>query len=282
MKRWIALLLALVMALSLTACGVLSSQADDALGDYSNVVLTTEEFDPLTVDNFTAEAEKIAENMRDHGFEGEITGIKPTLLCINAFDFSEEDGAAIFDLANEARLISFSPSSAHRESSYFLDYSVYDRNVLYCLSYEKGNSYYIDFAQFTYNKKDRALVKYLDELNKTLTELYAADDIQQMEAIFAFLADFIHDKVPVTVDGESMYLSDFSPTAIVLISDLLLYSGTIVLRSDTDSKVMIRFNKEMNDAILPVLNASLDKIYEKLEPLYSEYEAQRSFYFGSY
>ena len=29
-------------------------------------------------------------------------------------------------------------------------------------------------------------------------------------------------------------------------------------------------------------NASLDKIYEKLEPLYSEYEAQRSFYFGSY
>lgn len=103
-----------------------------------------------------------------------------------------------------------------------------------------------------------------------------------MEAIFAFLAGFIHDKVPVTVDGESMYLSDFSPTVIVLISDLLNYPGTIVLRSDTDSKVMIRFEKEMDDAILPVLNASLDKIYEKLEPLYSEYEAQRSFYFGSY
>ncbi len=244
--------------------------------------MATEKFDPLTVDNFNTEAEKIAENMRDHGFEGEITGIKPTLLCINAFDFSEKDGAAIFDLANETRLISFSPPVVNRDAGYFLYNFIFDHNVLYCLSYEKGNSYYIDFAQFTYNKKDRALVKYLDELNKTLTELYAAEDIQQMEAIFAFLANFIHDKVPVTVDGESMYLSDFSPTAIVLIGDLLLYPGTIVLRSDTDSKVMIRFNKEMDDAILPVLNASLDKIYEKLEPLYSEYEAQRSFYFGSY
>lgn len=267
--RTIAILLAATATVTTTGCRASDPQTDDILTDYSTIELTTEEFEPLSADNFDSEAENIRKNMMSQGFEGKIAGIKPTLLCINAFEFSEKDGAAIFDLANETRLVSFSPSGVSSDTQRFLYDCVFMHNAAHCIDHKKTKNY-IDFAQFTYNKNDRALVKYLDDLNRTLTELYADGNIQQMEAVFTFLTGFIENKVSVTVDGESLYLSDFSPTVTILLSDILNFPSTIVLRCDTDSEVMNGFSKVIDNTVLAALNDSLDKTHERLEALYSE------------
>lgn len=267
--RTIAVILAATAAVITTGCRAPDPQTDDILTDYSNIELTTEEFEPLSADNFDSEAENIRKNMRGQGFEGKIADIKPTLLCINAFEFSEKDGAAILDLANETWLVSFSPSVVSSDTQRFLYDGVFMHNAAHCLDRKKTKDY-IDFAQFTYNKNDRALVKYLDDLNRTLTELYADGNIQQMEAIFTFLTGFIENKASITVDGESLYLSDFSPTVTILLSDILNFPSTVVLRCDTDSEVMNGFSKVIDNTVLAALNDSLDKTHERLEALYSE------------
>ena len=260
----VSLLLATTAVIT-TGCGktekpnVDNPQTDivDVVNDYSNVELTSEEIEPLTAENFDLEVEKIAENMKNKGYSKEFDGIKPTLLYVNAFDFSDEDGQKIFDLANEANYISFEPLTP---TNTFLYSSIFIHNATH-----ESREKYIELSQFSYNKEERALVKYLDDLNITLSELSANNDIKQMEEIFKFITDFIENRKTIKIDGNNLYFDDFSPAVKILVKYELSYTSTVALRCDTNSKIIKGFDADDTDEYLDKFNISVDETRDKVE-----------------
>lgn len=230
-----------------------------------NVDLTSEEIETLTAENFDEEATKIAENMKNKGYEGEFGGIKSVLLYVNAFDFSNEDGERIFELANETNYLSYEPFTPSKN---FLYSSVVNHNT----SYESREKY-IELSQFSYNAKERTLVKYFDDLNITLTELSASGNIKQMEEIFKFITDFIENRATIKIDGENLYFDDFSPAVKILIEYELSYTSTIALRCNTNSKIIKGFDADDTDEYLDKYNVSIDETRDKLQT----YRQQKTF-----
>ncbi len=230
-----------------------------------NVDLTSEEIETLTAENFDEEATKIAENMKNKGYEGEFGGIKSVLLYVNAFDFSNEDGERIFELANETNFLSYEPFTPSKN---FLYSSVVNHNT----SYESREKY-IELSQFSYNAKERTLVKYFDDLNITLTELSASGNIKQREEIFKFITDFIENRATIKIDGENLYFDDFSPAVKILIEYELSYTSTIALRCNTNSKIIKGFDADDTDEYLDKYNVSIDETRDKLQT----YRQQKTF-----
>ena len=246
-----------------TGCGKTNTNTPDApkpgVEDViaPNVDLTSEEIETLTAENFDEEAAKIAENMKSKGYEGEFSGIKSVLLYVNAFDFSNEDGERIFELANETNYLSYEPFTLSKN---FLYSSVVNHNT----SYESREKY-IELSQFSYNAKERTLVKYFDDLNITLTELSASGNIKQMEEIFKFITDFIENRATIKIDGENLYFDDFSPAVKILIEYELSYTSTIALRCNTNSKIIKGFDADDTDEYLDKYNVSIDETRDKLQ-----------------
>ena len=254
-----------------TGCGKTSTNTPDVpkpgVEDViaPNVDLTSEEIETLTAENFDEEATKIAENMKNKGYEGEFGGIKSVLLYVNAFDFSNEDGERIFELANETNFLSYEPFTPSKN---FLYSSVVNHNT----SYESREKY-IELSQFSYNAKERTLVKYFDDLNITLTELSASGNIKQMEEIFKFITDFIESRATIKIDGENLYFDDFSPAVKILIEYELSYTSTIALRCNTNSKIIKGFDADDTDEYLDKYNVSIDETRDKLQT----YRQQKTF-----
>ena len=229
-----------------------------------NVDLTSEEIETLTAENFDEEATKIAENMKNKGYEGEFGGIKSVLLYVNAFDFSNEDGKIIFGLANETNLVSYLP---YRPSLDFLNI-VYDYN---CDNETKEKR--VNLAQFSYNKTDRAMLKYFDELVINFQELSDNNDTKQMETTIKFINDFVSKKASIKIDGENLYFDDFSPAVKILIEYELSYTSTIALRCNTNSKIIKGFDADDTDEYLDKYNVSIDETRDKLQT----YRQQKTF-----
>ena len=229
-----------------------------------NVDLTSEEIETLTAENFDEEAAKIAENMKSKGYEREFVGLKSVLLNANAFDFSNEDGKIIFGLANETNLVSYLP---YRPSLDFLNI-VYDYN---CDNETKEKR--VNLAQFSYNKTDRAMLKYFDELVINFQELSDNNDTKQMETTIKFINDFVSKKASIKIDGENLYLDDFSPFARILVDYDFLCAKTVALRCDTDSKIIKGFTDFFSDEYMNELNDCGYKIQDKTET----FEQQKTF-----
>ena len=229
-----------------------------------NVDLTSEEIETLTAENFDEEAAKIAENMKSKGYERESVGLKSVLLNANAFDFSNEDGKIIFGLANETNLVSYLP---YRPSLDFLNI-VYDYN---CDNETKEKR--VNLAQFSYNKTDRAMLKYFDELVINFQELSDNNDTKQMETTIKFINDFVSKKASIKIDGENLYLDDFSPFARILVDYDFLCAKTVALRCDTDSKIIKGFTDFFSDEYMNELNDCGYKIQDKTET----FEQQKTF-----
>ena len=229
-----------------------------------NVDLTSEEIETLTAENFDEEAAKIAENMKSKGYEREFVGLKSVLLNANAFDFSNEDGKIIFGLANETNLVSYLP---YRPSLDFLNI-VYDYN---CDNETKEKR--VNLAQFSYNKTDRAMLKYFDELVINFHELSDNNDTKQMETTIKFINDFVSKKASIKIDGENLYLDDFSPFARILVDYDFLCAKTVALRCDTDSKIIKGFTDFFSDEYMNELNDCGYKIQDKTET----FEQQKTF-----
>ena len=253
-----------------TGCGKTNTNTPDVpkpgVEDVSapNVDLTSEEIETLTAENFDEEAAKIAENMKSKGYEREFVGLKSVLLNANAFDFSNEDGKIIFGLANETNLVSYLP---YRPSLDFLNI-VYDYN---CDNETKEKR--VNLAQFSYNKTDRAMLKYFDELVINFQELSDNNDTKQMETTIKFINDFVSKKASIKIDGENLYLDDFSPFARILVDYDFLCAKTVALRCDTDSKIIKGFTDFFSDEYMNELNDCGYKIQDKTET----FEQQKTF-----
>ena len=228
----------------------------DVINDYSNVTLTTEEVEPITAENFDLEVEKLVATAKEKGLEISKEEIAIMLFIGNTYNFSPEDYYDIYERGND-NAINKGIDASNTIMKHNTDYKEVSEN-------------YFGYEQFCRNPQDKAVLGFFDNLNLDMINCYVNKGEgykEKIDEICKFFCDFGNNQVPIKVDGEELYLTDLSKSAIFMISSSGVSTVNMLTKFDK--------NNEWHDKLWDTINSDNFVSVGLDIDLYNPYEMTR-------